>query len=200
MRKLLVSFLNGSLKYHADVIAGRQIHQIYNESVINYLGMYIHLLIVKCCYSMECLRKMWSCMRRSLHPRRCCVSCRFCQNSFCHFYQPLCALEKKFLVDMDKESPGMRVKFWNSLLLEIMAKLMKMRRISRHRRWGCRCCFWCSRVGDLRIGVAEFHFLRDFPGNGLEGLTLSECVFDTARPPQCEFSNLYTSIAFGLLE
>ena len=27
MRKLLVSFLNGSLKYHADVIAGRQIHQ-----------------------------------------------------------------------------------------------------------------------------------------------------------------------------
>ena len=29
--KLLVSFLNGSLKYHADVIAGRQFHQIYNE-------------------------------------------------------------------------------------------------------------------------------------------------------------------------
>ena len=31
MRKLLVSFLNGSLKYHADVIAGGQFHQIYNE-------------------------------------------------------------------------------------------------------------------------------------------------------------------------
>ena len=31
MRKFLVSFLNGSLKYHADVIAGRQIQQIYNE-------------------------------------------------------------------------------------------------------------------------------------------------------------------------
>ena len=28
---------------------------------------------------------------------------------------------------MGKESPGIRVKFWNSLLLEIMAKLMKMR-------------------------------------------------------------------------
>ena len=34
----------------------------------------------------------------------------------------------------------------------------------------------------------------------LEGLTLSECVFDTARLPQCEFSNLHTSLAFGLLE
>ena len=31
MGKLLVSLLNGSLKYHADVNAGRQIHQIYNE-------------------------------------------------------------------------------------------------------------------------------------------------------------------------
>ena len=27
MRRFLVSFLSGSLKYHADVIAGRQIHQ-----------------------------------------------------------------------------------------------------------------------------------------------------------------------------
>ena len=69
-----------------------------------------------------------------------------------------------------------------------------------HRGWGCRCCLWCSRVGDLRVWVAVFHFLRDFPGKGLEGLTLSECVFDTARPPQCEFSNLHTSLAFGLLE
>ena len=31
MRKFLVSFLNGSLKYHADVIAGGQIHEIYIE-------------------------------------------------------------------------------------------------------------------------------------------------------------------------
>ena len=31
MRKFLVSFLNGSLEYHADVIAGRQIHKIYNK-------------------------------------------------------------------------------------------------------------------------------------------------------------------------
>ena len=34
---------------------------------------------------------------------------------------------RKFLVDMDKESPGIWVKLWNSLLLEIMAKLMKVR-------------------------------------------------------------------------
>ena len=35
---------------------------------------------------------------------------------------------------------------------------------------------------------------------GLEGQTLSEGVVDTARPPQCEFSNLHSSLAFGLLE
>ena len=149
---------------------------------------------------MECLRHMWSCMRRSLHPSRYCVSCRFCQNSFCHFYQHPCAPEEKFLVDMDEENPGIRVKLWRSLFLEIMAKLMKMRGISRHRNWGCRCCSWCYRVGDLRVWVAGFHFLRDFPGKGLEGQILSEWVFDTARPPQCEFSNLHTSLAFGLLE
>ena len=31
MMKVLVSFLNDSLKYHADVIAGRQFNQIFNE-------------------------------------------------------------------------------------------------------------------------------------------------------------------------
>ena len=31
MRKFLVSFLNVSLKYHADVIAGKQIHRNENE-------------------------------------------------------------------------------------------------------------------------------------------------------------------------
>ena len=70
---------------------------------------------------------MWSCMRRSLHPRRYCVSCRFCQNSCCHFYQPPCVPEEYSLVEMGEESPGIRLEFWNSLLLEIMAKLMKMR-------------------------------------------------------------------------
>ena len=45
-----------------------------------------------------------------------------------------------------------------------------------------------------------FHFLRDFPGKGLEGETLSEGVVNAARHSQCEFSNLHTSLAFGLLE
>ena len=37
-------------------------------------------------------------------------------------------------------------------------------------------------------------------GEGLERHTSSEGVIGTARPPQCEFSNLHTSLAFGLLE
>ena len=41
---------------------------------------------------------------------------------------------KKYFVDMGKESPGIQVKIWNSLLLEIMAKLMKMWGKGRHRR------------------------------------------------------------------
>ena len=90
---------------------------------------------------------------------------------------------------------------WNSLLLEIMAKLMKMRGKGRHRRWGCRCCLWCSRVSDLPSLSCRVSFSQKLSeGKGLEGLSLSECVFDTARPPQCEFSNLHTSLAFGLLE
>ena len=31
MMKFLVSILNGLLKYHADVLAGRQINRNYNE-------------------------------------------------------------------------------------------------------------------------------------------------------------------------
>ena len=30
-----------------------------------------------------------------------------------------------------------------------------------HRWWGCWCCLWCSSVGDLRVWVPGFHFLRD---------------------------------------
>ena len=56
MRKLLVSFLNGSLKYHADVIAGRQFHQIRMSKYLMIDSH--HQLIVKCCYSEECLRKV----------------------------------------------------------------------------------------------------------------------------------------------
>ena len=43
-------------------------------------------------------------------------------------------------------------------------------------------------------------FSKKFSGKWTGGTDLSECVFDTARPQQCEFSNLHTSLAFGLLE
>ena len=138
-------------------------------------------------------------MRRSLHPRRCCVSCRFCQNSFCHFYQPPCALEEKFFVDMDKESPGMRVKFWNSLLSEIMAKLMKMRGISRRRGEGVDVVFGAPALAISGLELQSFIFSEIFREmDWRDRFCLS--VFDTTRPPQCEFSNLHTSLAFGLLE
>ena len=58
--------------------------------------------------------------------------------------------------------------------------------------------------GAPALAISKFELqvfiFSDFPGTGLEGQTLSECVFDTARPPQCEFSNLHSSLAFGLLE
>ena len=70
-----------------------------------------------------------------------------------------------------------------------------------HRGWGCRCCLWCSRVSDLPSLSCRVSFSQKLSeGKGLEGLSLSECVFDTVRPPQREFSNLHTSLAFGLLE
>ena len=58
---------------------------------------------------------------------------------------------------------SVRVEFRSSLLLDIMAKLMKMRGRGRNRSWGCRCCLWYSRVSDLRVWVAGFHFLWDCP-------------------------------------
>ena len=58
--------------------------------------------------------------------------------------------------------------------------------------------------GAPALAISKFElqvsFSEIYPGKGLEGQILSECVFDTARPPQCEFSNLHTSLAFGLLE
>ena len=56
MRKLSVSFLNGSLKYHADAIAGRLFHQVRMSKYLIIDSH--HQLVVKCCYSKECLRKV----------------------------------------------------------------------------------------------------------------------------------------------
>ena len=50
--------------------------------------------------------------------------------------------------------------------------------------------FVVLRVGDLRVSVPVYHFSETVPGKRLEGQTLSESVVDTARPPQCEFSNV----------
>ena len=50
------------------------------------------------------------------------------------------------------------------------------------------------------FGLHGFIFSEIVRRKGLEGQTLSECVVDTTRPPQCVFSNLHTSLAFGLLE
>ena len=82
-------------------------------------------------------------------------------------------------MEMGEENPGLRVEFWNSLLSEITAKLMKMRGKGRHR--GCRCCLWCSRVGDLRVEHQGFTFSEIVRRKRLEGQTLSEAVIDTAR-------------------
>ena len=54
-------------------------------------------MVVKCCYSMKCLRKCDPAWGDHFISSRCCVSCRFCQNSFCHFHQPPCASEENFL-------------------------------------------------------------------------------------------------------
>ena len=45
-----------------------------------------------------------------------------------------------------------------------------------------------------------FIFSESVRWKGLDEQTLSEGVVNTARPPQCEFSNLHSSLAFSLLE
>ena len=95
MRKFWVSFLNGSLKYHADVIAGRQFHQIRMSKYLMIDSH--HQLIVKCCYPWNVWEKCDPAWGDHFISSRYCVGCRFCQNSFCHFYQPPCAPEEKLL-------------------------------------------------------------------------------------------------------
>ena len=46
----------------------------------------------------------------------------------------------------------------------------------------------------------DFIFSEIIRWKGLDGQILSEGVVNTARPPQCEFSNLHSSLVFGLLE
>ena len=50
------------------------------------------------------------------------------------------------------------------------------------------------------LSCRVFNFSEIVRRKGMEGQTSSEGVIGTARPPQCEFSNIHTSLAFGLLE
>ena len=51
-----------------------------------------------------------------------------------------------------------------------------------------------------KFELQGFNFSEIFHRKRLEGQTLYEGVVNTARPPQCEFSNLHTSLAFVSLE
>ena len=152
----------------------------------------------KCCSSMECLRKVRSCMRRSLHPSRYCVSCKFCQNSFCHSYQRPCAPEENLLVEMGEENPG---GVPEQLVVEVHGETDKDA--------GTGADIECEVVdvvcGALALVISGFelqgfNFSEVVHRERLDGQTLSEGVVNTARTPQCEFSNLNSSLAFCLLE
>ena len=71
-----------------------------------------------------------------------------------------------------------RVAFWNSLLIEIMAKLMKMRGGRYTSRVRMSMLFvvlprWRSPGLSCRASISQ----KLSEGKGLEGQTLSECVF-----------------------
>ena len=93
-----------------------------------------------------------------------------------------------------------RVEFQNSLLFEIMTKLMKMRGGRQTSR--VRMSKFCGAPALVISGfqLQGFNSSEDVHRKRLDGQTLSEGVVNTARPPECEFSNLHSSLAFGLLE
>ena len=80
------------------------------------------------------------------------------------------------------------VEFRNSLLLEIMAKLMKLRGGRQTSRVRISIFFvvlprWRLPGLSPRVSISQ----RLSEEKGLEGQILSEVVIDIARPPQCEF-------------
>ena len=93
-----------------------------------------------------------------------------------------------------------RVGFWNSLLLEIMAKLLKMRGRRNTSRMNVNVVCGAPALAISGFELQGFNFSEVVHRKRLEGQTLSEGVVNTARPPQCEFSNLHSSLALGLLE
>ena len=92
------------------------------------------------------------------------------------------------------------VEFRNSLLFEIMAKLMKMRGETDIESEGVDVVFGAPALAISGCELQDFIFSETVRGKGLDGHTLSEGVVNTTRPLQCEFSNVHSSLAFGLLE
>ena len=93
-----------------------------------------------------------------------------------------------------------RVEFRNSLLFEIMAKLTKMRGKADIEGEGVDVVFCAPALAISGFLLQGFIISKIVRSKGLDEQTLSEGVVNTARPPQCEFSNLHSSLAFGLLE
>ena len=135
-------------------------------------------------------------MRRSLHLKQ--ILGQFCQNTFCHFHQPPCAPEENVVVEMGEESPG-----------GVPEQLV----VGDHGETNEDAGMGADIEGEgvdvvcgapaLAISGLElqgFNFAEVVHRKRLEGQTLSEGVVNTARPPQCEFSNVHSSLAFGLLE
>ena len=123
----------------------------------------------------------------------------FCENSFCHFHQPPCALEENVFVEMGKESSdGVQEQLFvvgdGGETDEDAGKEAHIE--------GEDVAVVCGAPA-LAISGFElqgFNFSKVVHRKQLEGQTLSEGVVNTARPPQGEFSNLHSSLAFGLLE
>ena len=94
-----------------------------------------------------------------------------------------------------------RMEFWNSfLLLEIIAKLMKTGKEAHIEGEDVDVVCGAPAIAISGFELQSFNFSEVVHRGGLEVQSLSEGVIDTTRPPQCEFSNLHSSLAFGLLE
>ena len=83
-----------------------------------------------------------------------------------------------------------QVEFWNSLLLEITAKLMNMRENADIEGEDVDVVCGAPALAISGFESQGFIFSEIVRRKRLDGQTLSEVVVDTARPPQYEFSNL----------
>ena len=200
MRKFWVSFLNGSKKY--DVIAGRQFHQI---RMSKYLMIDSH--VNPPFYSQVLLFHGMSEKNVILQEE--------ITSSQADTVSVVGSARTHFAIFINLHVPLKKNFLW------IWARRVRKSGWSS----GIACCWrswrnwWrCGEKADiegegvdvvfgapaLAISGFELHgfiFAEIFQRKGLERQTLSECVLTPLdRPPQCEFSNLHTSLAFSLLE